>query len=77
MVSIELNDGAMIEAITYYATHINFQLEPLSWYKEHVLIGARENDLPEGYIREIEAVTVLEDTDRIRHERELSIYWEE
>jgi len=74
VVSVEFDDGSMIEAFTYYATHIDPTLEPFSWYLEHVLRGARENDLPESYIRKIEAIVPVEDTNRERHKRELLIY---
>lgn len=74
VVSIELDDGSSIEAFTYYATLVDPVLKPFSWYKEHVLRGARENGLPENYIREIEAIVSVDDTDQARCERELSIY---
>jgi len=75
-VRIKLNTGSAIETFTYYATRIDSTLKPLDWYREHVLIGARENALPEDYIRLIEAVEAVVDTDSERRERELSIYRE-
>jgi hypothetical protein len=47
---------------------------PLDWYREHVLRGARENNLPGAYIRSIEAIEAMADDDAIRREKELSIY---
>ena len=73
-VLIKLNDGSEIEAYTYYATNIDPTRKPLDWYKEHVTRGARENDLPQDYIRAIEAIEFDEDTDAERREKELSIY---
>lgn len=70
-VAIRLVDGHVIEAFSYCATFIDPTLKPLDWYREHVLIGARENALPEAYVRAIE---VIEDSDSIRRDRELSVY---
>jgi len=74
-VIVKLNTGPVVEAYTYYATIIDPALKPLNWYKEHVVRGARENALPENYIRAIEAIEFLEDTDIERRDRELSIYF--
>lgn len=67
-------DGKPVKTIIYYATTIDPLLKPLDWYKEHVLIGARENQLPEAYIREIETVESVTDPDPLRHANELVIY---
>ena len=58
--------GPEIEAITYYATAIDNSLKPYSWYKHHVLVGARESALPELYISIIEATESIEDPDHRR-----------
>lgn len=73
-VKIQLNDGETVIAFTYYATDINSELKPLDWYKEHVLRGARENELPIEYIRSIEIIEHVEDSDSQRRDNELSIY---
>ncbi len=73
MVSVK-SDEKFLEAFTYYATSINPSLKPYYWYKRHVLEGARENRMPEGYIRSIEAVEAILDPDTERRNRELSIY---
>lgn len=73
-VDITMADGSLMVAFTYYATDIDSGLKPLDWYKQHVLTGARENRLPENYIRTIEAIECVEDTDDARRETELSIY---
>ena len=73
-VLIKLNDGSVIEAYTYYATKIDSTLMPLDWYKEHVIRGAKENDLPDEYIRVIEEIESVDDADIERRNRELSIY---
>ncbi|MEJ2095486.1 MAG: gamma-glutamylcyclotransferase, partial [Gammaproteobacteria bacterium] len=73
-VHIKLNDGASMPALTYFATMTDSTLRPLAWYKEHVVRGARENELPEAYIKVIDAVETIDDPDMERHNRELSIY---
>ncbi len=73
-VSVELQDGNMIDAFTYYATSIDPAVKPFDWYKEHVVRGARENDFPEEYIENIESHEDNKDTNTERRERELSIY---
>jgi hypothetical protein len=73
-VVLELPDGSTAEAFTYYATRIAPDLKPFGWYREHVLRGAREQGLALEHIRTIEQVDVVDDPDRDRHNRELSIY---
>lgn len=73
-VIIKLDDGSLIEAFTYYATHIDASLKPFDWYREHVIIGAKENALPDDYIETIQSIEIIEDNDAERRERELSIY---
>ena len=73
-VQIQTLSGPVITAFTYYATNTNPQLKPLDWYKEHVLRGAIENDLPSQYIQTIEKVISLEDPNIARRTKELSIY---
>jgi gamma-glutamylcyclotransferase (GGCT)/AIG2-like uncharacterized protein YtfP len=72
---VELTSGSdRLQAWMYYATRINSELKPFHWYKDHVLIGARENGLPAAYIAQIEAVESIDDPKPERHGRELSIY---
>lgn len=69
-----LNTSRLVSAYTYYATDIDVQLRPLNWYLQHVLTGARENNLPESYIADIAAITADIDSDIARSASELSIY---
>jgi hypothetical protein len=73
-VLIEMLDAAAVRAFCYCATAIDPGLKPFDWYKEHVLIGARENNLPEVYLLGIESIEAVWDSDTTRRERELSIY---
>jgi len=66
--------GGRLRAFTYYATDIDGALEPLCWYKEHVLRGAQEHSLPRDYIDMIRAVECTRDCDEARRSRELTIY---
>jgi gamma-glutamylcyclotransferase len=73
-VSIVADNGEMFTAATYYATNTDPSLRPYEWYKEHVLLGAREHGLPADYIASIEVVSPIPDPDRQRHEKELAVY---
>jgi hypothetical protein len=73
-VSVTAIDSKLIDAFTYVATHIDKSMRPYQWYKEHVLMGAREHRLPDDYISSIETIGTIEDTDVARIERELSVY---
>ncbi len=67
-------DGNVEEAFTYYATCMDVSLRPYTWYKKHVLAGAREAALPDDYIEKIEAVVAKDDFDKEREQKELKIY---
>lgn len=58
-------------AFTYYALRIDATYLPYDWYRDHVLIGAREHGLPAHYVRLIENVPAVEDADprRVMAER--------
>jgi len=71
-------DSAEINAWTYLALPqaIDQSLSPFDWYVEYVLAGAREHQLPESYVRAIEEVGTLSDTDLDRaafHRRVLEL----
>ncbi len=74
VVTVVTTAQSSLEAITYYATAIDPTLKPYHWYKEHVLRGANENQLPQQYIQQIEAVDSIEDPEWDRHTQELAIY---
>jgi gamma-glutamylcyclotransferase (GGCT)/AIG2-like uncharacterized protein YtfP len=66
--------GEMVDAFTYYATHITADIKPFQWYKEHVLRGFHEHRFPDQYIEKIMAIESVEDFDMKRAEQELHIY---
>ena len=53
----------LVDAFTYYATDIETNLSPYHWYKDFVLHGAIENNLPEEYIEMIRKVSSIDDAD--------------
>ena len=73
-VSVVIQNGKTVNAVTYYATKIDDSLKPYHWYKEHVIRGAREHNLPGEYIKSIESVESIPDPDPDNHEKELLIY---
>lgn len=73
-VDIITRNRGKISALTYYATDIDASLKPYCWYKEHVLYGAREYELPKEYIAKIKKVDAIPDLNIKRHEEELIIY---
>lgn len=73
-VSLTSPGAGDVEAFTYYATVTDPSLQPLCWYKEHVLRGAEEHGLPQAYVEMIRSAPVADDLDEARRLRELSIY---
>ncbi len=73
-VNVDVAEGKSIEALAYFAMNIDASLKPYHWYKEHVLIGAREHGLPTDYVQMIEQVESISDPMPERHARELQVY---
>jgi hypothetical protein len=68
------DEGEARDAFTYYATHIDPDMQPYHWYKAHVLHGAVEHVLPDGYLAAIHAVEAVDDPNHVRHAAEMAIY---
>ena len=66
--------GSEIGAFTYVATRIDISLKPYTWYKHHVLTGARESLLPRDYVRAIEQMESVPDRDKGREAAEYAIH---
>ncbi len=64
----------VLQAFTYRALRVDPALRPYHWYKEHVLVGAREHRLPDAYVQQIELVSAIDDPDEVRSTRENWIY---
>jgi gamma-glutamylcyclotransferase len=73
-VNIGLRSGASMRAFAYSATNIDASLRPYTWYKHHVLEGAREARLPPAYMELLERVGAIQDPDKEREASELAIY---
>jgi gamma-glutamylcyclotransferase len=73
-VMVQLAQGGVAEAFTYFATRIDDRLRPFDWYKAHVLHGAREHGLPADYVASLAAVEAVTDADAGRRTQELSLY---
>lgn len=65
-----------LEVFAYFARpqHIDTDLLPFCWYKGLVLAGAVRAGLPEDYVGEIRAVTVLQDPDHSRRTHNESLF---
>lgn len=71
---VDIDENTKDVAITYVATKCDDALKPFSWYKKHVLNGAKEVHLPVEYIKTIEAVESIKDKNNEREKKELNIY---
>ena len=69
-----ITDQGPLRCQTYQALVTDPRLQPYTWYKHHVLAGAREAGLPEWYIAAIQATPAVSDPDDARARHELSIY---
>lgn len=69
-------NGATETAYTYYATPdcVDNTISPFTWYKQHVLAGAQQGELPSDYIAKIEAVEAKEDTNIKRAQKEMALH---
>jgi gamma-glutamylcyclotransferase len=74
-VTVAANDGTSVTATTYVATKIDKNLQPYSWYVNHVFVGANEASLPQGYIdSKITSVEAVEDSDKERDAKQRAIH---
>lgn len=76
VVTVINSHGRRRKVLTYLASPdaIDDTLKPYRWYKDHVLAGAMEHDLPPDYVAEwIEAVEAVEDPDAARDREERAI----
>jgi hypothetical protein len=57
----------------YLATNIDDAINPYTWYREYVILGARYHALPEAYLQRIEVVEAEKDPDEGRHIKHMRI----
>lgn len=74
VVTVFDDHGRQVEAYLYVATNIDSNLKPYTWYLQHVVVGAKEINLPTAYIRHIEQTDAILDPNTERCTKELSIY---
>ncbi|MFT5756052.1 MAG: gamma-glutamylcyclotransferase [Alteromonadaceae bacterium] len=74
IVSVYNNAGEVFEALTYYALNLDTSLKPYSWYLNHVIIGAKETQVPIEYLAIIESIECLEDPDKNRDAKQRLMY---
>ena len=67
---IDEKSSNQIPALMYYATDIDPTLKPYDWYKEQTVKGAKDNGLPEEYVKSLESFESKEDKNEVRSERE-------
>ncbi len=73
-VRVHGRQGSVESAFTYCAIRIDASLRPYSWYREHVLAGAREAGLPEDYVADLARQSAVRDPSPTRERTELAIY---
>lgn len=72
-VTVINEEGRRRKVLTYLASQdaIDASLKPYTWYKDHVMAGAKEHNLPSDYVaRYIDVVEAVEDPDRERDKME-------
>ena len=74
IVTVFNDQGHHEQAYLYIATKLSSNLKPYSWYLQHVVVGAKEVNLPQDYIRKIEQTESMLDSNTARHAKELSVY---
>jgi hypothetical protein len=73
VVTVVNHDGRRRKVLSYFASPdaIDASLKPYTWYKDHVMAGAKEHNLPPNYIAQyIDAVEAVEDPDKERDKKE-------
>ncbi len=73
-VSVQSDSGETFEALIYYALKLDHTLKPYSWYLNHVIVGARETNLPAEYLEIIEATESIEDLNKARDKKEREMH---
>lgn len=66
--------GESIFALIYVATRVDTSLLPYSWYLNHVIVGAIENEVPVAYLNTLKSVSHKADPEASRDLIERQIY---
>ncbi|MEA2117411.1 gamma-glutamylcyclotransferase family protein [Halovibrio sp. HP20-50] len=70
----DLAGEGQFEVQAYVGKNTATGIRPYTWYKHHVLAGAREHQLPAAYVRALERVEAQIDPDTERHAREMVLH---
>ena len=70
----DLASDRQFEVQAYIGNLTALGLRPYTWYKHHVLTGAREHGLPTYYLRALEGIEAHQDDNAERHAREMALY---
>lgn len=73
--NVYLGDSPL-RARSYQASITDPALRPYTWYRGLVIAGAKEHGLPTFYISGLETVAADEDTDRVRHNKNMALIGE-
>ncbi|WNC72863.1 gamma-glutamylcyclotransferase family protein [Thalassotalea psychrophila] len=74
IVKVKNCSGEIFSAFTYYAIKIDSSLKPFYWYHNHVVIGAKETNVPSHYLAEILSIECIEDPDSKRDYQQRKMY---
>lgn len=64
---------ATYTAKAYYATNIDPDIQPFTWYKALVVAGAVQHGLPPDYINKIRAIEAKQDANAQRHAQNMAL----
>jgi gamma-glutamylcyclotransferase len=70
----DLAGEGQFEVQAYVGKITSTGMHPYTWYKHHVLNGAREHGLPSAYVRALERIAAHHDPDTERHAREMALH---
>jgi hypothetical protein len=70
----DLASDRQFEVQAYVGNVTALGIRPYTWYKHHVLAGAREHRLPTAYVRALERIEARIDPDTERHSREMVLH---
>ena len=73
----DLAGDGQFEVQAYVGKITSMGMRPYTWYKRHVLAGAREHGLPATYVRALERIEARIDPDTERHAREMVLHGHE
>lgn len=68
-ISIQLLNGTQIDAVTLIADKVQDNILPFTWYKDLLVQGALEHNLPGAYISMLRSIEAKEDPDPVRSKK--------